>query len=72
MTTDQVTLQKEEKKEEKPKSPKVGRRLSARVGDFFKSKPKEPSVPPKVTEAEDAPPQDRGADPRRSPGEPCR
>ena len=38
-------------KEEKPKSPKIGRRLSARVGDFFKPKPKEEVVtPPKVDE----------------------
>lgn len=50
-------MQKEEKKEEKPKSPKVGRRLSARVGDFFKPKHKEPAVPAKVVEAEDAPPK---------------
>ena len=38
-------------KEEKPKSPKIGRRLSARVGDFFKPKPKaEHNTPPKVEE----------------------
>ncbi|KAI0093601.1 hypothetical protein BDY19DRAFT_261761 [Irpex rosettiformis] len=45
--------------EEKPKSPKVSRRLSARVGDFFKIKPhKEAHIPPKVAEAEaDAPPK---------------
>ena len=52
-----IAVQKEEKKEEKPKSPKVGRRLSARVGDFFKPKHKEPAVPAKVVEAEDAPPK---------------
>lgn len=46
-------------KEEKPKSPKVGRRLSARVGDFFKPKARaEPSTPkveenpPKLAESE--------------------
>ena len=52
-------FQKEEKTEEKPKSPKVSRRLSARVGDFFKIKPhKEAHVPAKVDEAEaDAPPK---------------
>lgn len=43
-------LQKEEKKEEKPKSPKVGRRLSARVGDFFKPKAKAEPTTPKVEE----------------------
>lgn len=44
-------IQKEEKKEEKPKSPKVGRRLSARVGDFFKARTKsEVPVPAKVEE----------------------
>ena len=49
--------QKEEKKDEKPKSPKVARRLSARVGDFFKPKHREPSVPEKVTEQEDVAPK---------------
>ena len=45
-------FQKEEKKEEKVSKPsKVGRRLSARVGDFFKPKPKaEVSTPAKVDE----------------------
>lgn len=57
MTIDVAMSQKEEKKEEKPKSPKVGRRLSARVGDFFKPKHKEPAVPAKVAESEDAPPK---------------
>ncbi|KAF8969967.1 hypothetical protein BDZ97DRAFT_176019 [Flammula alnicola] len=44
---------KEEKKEEKKeaKATKVGRRLSARVGDFFKAKPKpEVATPAKVDE----------------------
>lgn len=51
-----LCAQKEEKKDDKPpKSPKIGRRLSARVGDFFKPKHREPSVPAKVAEA-DAPP----------------
>jgi hypothetical protein len=41
-------LQKEEKT---PKAAKVGRRLSARVGDFFKPKPKaEIATQPKVDE----------------------
>ena len=53
METDGIS-QKEEKP---PKSPKIGRRLSARVGDFFKPKHKEPAVPAKVAEAEDAPPK---------------
>jgi hypothetical protein len=44
-------LQKEEKKEEKLKAARVGRRLSSRVGDFFKAKPKtEVSTPAKVDE----------------------
>jgi hypothetical protein len=54
----QVSCQKEEKKEEKKdekkadsKAIKVGRRLSARVGDFFKSKPKaEVAAPAKINE----------------------
>lgn len=37
-------------KEEKAKSPKVGRRLSARVGDFFKPKAKAEPTTPKVEE----------------------
>ena len=49
-----ILLQKEEeKKEEKKdiKALKVGRRLSARVGDFFKSKPKaEVATPAKINE----------------------
>ena len=51
------SLQKVEKKEEKPKAAsKVGRRLSARVGDLFKPRHKEPAVPAKVPEV-DAPPK---------------
>jgi hypothetical protein len=38
-------------KKEKPSAAKVGRRLSARVGDFFKTKPKEAATSPKVEEA---------------------
>lgn len=51
-----LLVQKEEKKEEKKedkvsKAAKVGRRLSARVGDFFKTKPKpEVAAPAKVDE----------------------
>lgn len=44
-------LPKEEKKEKENKAAKVGRRLSARVGDLFRSKPKtELSTPAKVDE----------------------
>lgn len=43
---------KEEKEERAARSPvKIGRRLSARVGEFFKSKPKDVSPPAKVDEA---------------------
>lgn len=41
----------EEKKEKENKAAKVGRRLSSRVGDLFRSKPKtELSTPAKVDE----------------------
>ena len=46
---------KEEKKEEKVKATKVGRRLSARVGDLFKPRHKEPAVPAKVPEVDQPP-----------------
>lgn len=40
----------DEKKEKETRAAKVGRRLSARVGDLFKHKTKEVSTPAKVDE----------------------
>ncbi|OJA14881.1 hypothetical protein AZE42_00801, partial [Rhizopogon vesiculosus] len=45
-----VEAPKEDKKEKENRAAKVGRRLSARVGELFKSKTKEVSPPAKVDE----------------------
>jgi hypothetical protein len=45
-----LVAQKDEKKEDKTKTTKVGRRLSARVGDFFKPKKADVASPAKVEE----------------------
>lgn len=50
-----TSFQKEEAKEAKPKSPKVSRRLSARVTDFFKVRTK--SETPATAKVEENPPK---------------
>ena len=50
-----MLCRQKEETEEKPKTPKATRRLSARF-PFLKPRHKEPSVPAKVTES-DAPPK---------------